>query len=145
MNLLPKIINCPVCNSINLIRVNGKIYENTYQSLNQWDIKKKFNCRKCKIELALFENKLSHDEKTLWLEYLDCDEKYYAELKKLTDNKYNKSNKIKNKKKQSDTLQDITKIQNEIRASKTALKIKMKIKSKGWLIRHVYQIPFLFT
>ena len=138
MILLPKIKKCPVCYSTNFIRVNGKIYENTYQSLNEWDIKKKFNCRKCKIELALFKNKSSGDEKTIWLEYLNCDEKYYEELKRLTNNKNYKLNKVKNKKRYINTLHDITKIQNEIRATKTALKIKTKIKSKGSLIRHVY-------
>jgi len=138
MNLMPKVTNCPVCDSINLIRVNGIIYENTYKSLNEWDIKKKFNCRKCKIALALFKNRSNGNEQTIWLEYLDCDEKYFLELKKLNDNKHNKLNKVKNKKKNTSAIEDIAKIQNKIRASKTALKIKMKIKSKGWLIRHVY-------
>ena len=139
MNLLPKITKCPVCTSINIFRVNGKIYENTYQSLNQWDIKKKFNCRKCKIELALFRNKSNDNEKTIWLEYLNCDEKYYEILRKLNDNKHIKIKKVKNKEKYlRNTLCEITKIQNEIRANKITLKIKTKIKSKGMLIRHVY-------
>jgi len=141
MNLLPKITKCPVCTSINIFKVNGKIYENTYQSLNQWDIKKKFNCRKCKIELALFRNKSNDNEKTIWLEYLNCDEKYYEILRKLNDNKHNKIKKVKNKEKEKylrNTLHEITKIQNEITANKTNLKIKTKIKSKGLLIRHVY-------
>ena len=42
------------------------------------------------------------------------------ELKKLTDDKHNKFNKVKNKKKYENTLQNINKIQNEIRAKKTA-------------------------
>ena len=86
----------------------------------------------------MFKNKSSGHEKTIWLEYLDCDEKYYEELKRLTNNKNYKLNKVKNKKRYTNTLHDITKIQNEIRATKTALKIKTKIKSKGSLIRHVY-------
>ena len=139
MNLLPKITNCPACGSVNFIRVNGKIYENTYQSLNQWNIKKKFNCRKCKIELALFRNKTNDNEKIIWLEYLNCEEKYYEILKKLNDDKHNKIKKVKNKDKYlRNTLHEIRAIQNKIRANKITLKIKMKIKSKGLLIRHVY-------
>ena len=86
----------------------------------------------------MFKNKSNNNEKTFWLDYLDCDEEHYIELKKLTDDKHNKFNKVKNKKKYENTLQNINKIQNEIRAKKTALKFKIKIRSKGMLVRHVY-------
>ena len=41
MNILPKIKKCPTCEAINLIRINNVNYENDFQSLRGWSLKKK--------------------------------------------------------------------------------------------------------
>ena len=65
MNLLPtpKIKSCLFCGTFNLIMVNGVNYENNFQSLKDWTLKKKFNCRKCNVEMGFFVNN-SKQERT---------------------------------------------------------------------------------
>ena len=63
MSLLPKIKECPNCSTINFLRINGEAYDNVFASLNGLTLKKRFNCRKCKIELGLFVKNSSKEEK----------------------------------------------------------------------------------
>lgn len=128
MNLFPKLKNCPWCDTTNLIKVNGVKYENPFHTLNEWTLDKKFNCRKCKVELGLFSNSKNNQEKTIWLEYYKFEDDYYDEIKKL------KALASKNKKSGKsfyEIFEKIQKIQNEIHSSKLKLKIKKKIQNKG--------------
>jgi len=109
MNLLPKIKFCPCCAAVSLIKLNGVTYQNNFESLAEWDLKKIFNCRKCHVKLGLFLSKL---------------------------NKVKEKNK-NNKKKLQDTMEEINNIQNEINLAKIKLKIKYKLQHKGTLLRHV--------
>ena len=136
MNILPKFRRCPCCGSLNLVRVNGMTYENVYHAYASWHLKKKFNCRICKEELALFIEPNSNKEKIEWLSYFECEDFYYDELNKLYEEKIKRSKSMN--KKYQDTLKNIEAIQKKISVSRTKLKIKLKIKSKGMLIRHVY-------
>ena len=65
MNIFPKIKKCPNCNSLNIIRTNGVIYENNFQSLDGWILKKIFNCKKCNVQLGLFLNNSEFVEKKI--------------------------------------------------------------------------------
>ena len=130
MNLLPKIKKCPNCNSLNIIRTNGIIYENNFQSLNGWILKKIFNCKKCNVQLGLFlsnyelyEKKL---EKLIWMELLRCEESYYTQLNELLIKKemYKKQSK-----KFFETNNTIREIQNKIRSDQVKVKVKLKIKN----------------
>ena len=56
MSILPKIEKCPRCRAINLLRINGIVYENVFKSVADWTLKKILKCRKCKIELGFFEH-----------------------------------------------------------------------------------------
>ncbi len=142
MRLLPsiKVVQCPCCSSLNVIKVNGITYENNYKSLEGFVLKKIFNCRKCKEQLGLFykdsNNGVKNFNKVFWLEDVLCNDKYYTTMKKLEDIKV-KNIKFKNKK-YYETLDEINEIQNKIRNDKIKLKIKLKIQKKGVLIRHVY-------
>ena len=136
MSFLPKIKSCPCCYTLNLFRVNGMSYENNYQSLKEWTLKKKFVCRKCKEEIGLFVNNTDpKKERTIWFSFLNCEDAYYDKLNKLQKIKVNSK---KENKKYLDTIEQIRNIQNEIQLSKTKLKIKIKIENKGVLIRNVY-------
>ena len=131
MNLLPKLKKCPSCESVNLVALNGIMYENPFHSLENWTLKKKFNCRRCKVELGLFFHNKNHEEKTVWLEYFQYDDDYYDEINKL---KIHTVKNRKNKKKYLEVLEKIEKIEKFIQAKKIKLKIKRKIENKGMLI-----------
>ena len=134
MNMLPKIRRCPCCNTISLIKVNGVSYQNGFESLSEWNLKKIFNCRKCNVQLGLFSDKLEQKDKLIWLDFLKCEDSYHNKLNKLYKVKEKNKN---NDKKLNDTLQEIEKIQNEINLAKIKLKIKYKLQHKGTLLRHV--------
>ncbi len=134
MNMLPKIRRCPCCNTISLIKVNGVSYQNGFESLSEWNLKKIFNCRKCNVQLGLFSDKLEQKDKLIWLDFLKCEDSYHNKLNKLYKVKEKNKN---NNKKLNDVLQEIEKIQNEINLAKIKLKIKFKLQHKGTLLRHV--------
>ena len=142
MQLIPgvKLLKCPCCGSVNVVRVNGVTYNNNYKSLEDYILKKNFICRKCKEEIGLFHkeanNKKEKIEKVLWLEDVKCNDQYYEILKKLEDVKI-KNIKSKNKK-YYEAVSEIDNIYKKIRQDKIKLKIKLKIQKKGMLIRHVY-------
>ena len=141
MNLLPKIKKCPNCNSLNIIRTNGIIYENNFQSLNGWILKKIFNCKKCNVQLGLFlsnyelyEKKL---EKLIWMDLLRCEESYYTQLNEL---QIKKEMYKKQSKKFFETHNAIRAIQNKIRSDQVKVKVKIKIKNhvRGMFVSGAY-------
>ena len=133
MNILPKLKKCPACNSINLIRANGITYRNEFSSLSEWTLKKKFNCRKCRVELGLFFNSHNLTEKLIWIDYLKCEENQIDKLNKLQKNKIKYQEKDK-KKEYLKVINQIQNIQNQIRLDQTKVKIKVKIQNRGLLI-----------
>ena len=108
MNLLPKIKLCPCCSTVSFVKVNGISYENIYESLADWNLKKIFNCRKCHVQLGLFSDKLEKKEKVVWLDFLKCEDSFYNKLNKLQ--KIKEKNKS-NSKKFNDTIKEISNIQ----------------------------------
>jgi len=134
MNIAIRLKNCPSCKSVNLFRLNGVSYENEFNSMTDWDLKRKFNCRKCKIELGLFVHNISREEKMVWIDMLKCEDPYHKYLKILQTSK----EKFKNRsQKYYETLDEINGIQNKIKLDKIKVKIKNKIINKGMFIRHV--------
>ena len=134
MNLLPKIKLCPCCNTVSFVKVNGISYENIYESLSDWNLKKIFNCRKCHVQLGLFSDKLNGKEKVIWLDFLKCEDSFYNKLNKLQKIKDKNKN---NSKKFNDTREEISNIQKQIQLAQIKLKIKFKLQHKKTLLRHV--------
>ena len=113
MSFLPLIKQCPRCQAINLLRINGVVYENVYKSFEAWTLKKIFNCRKCKVKVGLFEhNNLEKVHKLIWIDLLKCEESYYDRLSQLQ--KYRTKCKKQNVK-YYETQKEINDIQNKIR------------------------------
>ena len=137
MSFLPKIKRCPSCNSINIISTNGVSYENKFKSLQDWKLKKIFNCVKCKVELGLFSNNLNMQKNLIWLDLVRCQDNHFDDLLKLTKDK-RKYLKNKSNKKYKNILKEIRDIQNKIRLDQAKLKVKSKMLNKPALIRHVY-------
>ena len=131
MSIWPKLKKCPNCNSINIIKTNGITLENNYQSLNGWVIKKIFNCKKCNVQLGLFSNNPEFNEKKveklIWMELLNCEDRYHNQLKDLMNKKekYHKQSK-----RYFDTSNIIKEIQSKIRSDQVKVKIKIKIKNR---------------
>jgi len=137
MRTMPKIKRCPTCNGLNLLLVNGISYKNDFKSLQEWTLKKIFNCRKCKIELGLFLHNKNQQENLIWIDWIKFEDNYYDRLLKLEKDK-KKYVKHKSDQKYKDTLKEIKDIQNKIRLDQIKLKIKFKIENKPMLIKHVY-------
>tara|TARA_B110000263_G_scaffold244737_1_gene253200 strand:- start:349 stop:750 length:402 start_codon:yes stop_codon:yes gene_type:complete len=132
MNIFPKVKRCPSCNSINLIRINGIVYENKFVSLSEWKLKKKFNCRKCKVELGLFINNSDQLEKLVWIDYFKCEEGHLNKLIKLQKHKMKYRESAK-KKEYVKVITEIQTIQNQIRLDQAKVKIKVKMQNLGLL------------
>jgi len=127
---LPKFKKCPSCYSTNLIRINGVSYKNEFSMLSEWTLKKKFNCRKCGVELGFFLHNSMHVQKLIWLDILECEERQLNELKKLEKNriKYREKNMNNESKKATNQIQAI---QNKIRLDQAKIKIKVKIQNRA--------------
>jgi len=131
MSFLPKIKRCPFCSSLHVIKTNGAIYKNTFQSLNKWSLKKIFNCRKCNIELGLFSNNSEFNEKEIqkliWMELLNCEDRYHTQLKELNGekDKYRTTSK-----RFFETNNTIRQIQNKIRSDQIKVKIKVRMRTR---------------
>jgi len=98
MNLLPKIKKCPCCGSVNLFRINGISYENKFKSLQDWILKRRIDCRRCRIEFGLFTNEEKNLEKVIWMDFFKCEDIHIDKLIKLQ--KYKEKYKEKNKEKE---------------------------------------------
>ena len=112
--------------------VNGEAFQNDFLSLKDWTLKKKFNCRKCNIELGLFINN-NKQEKLIWLEFLSCEEPFLPKLTKL----YEKKKKYREVNKENEyikTIKEIESIQNLIRSDQTKIRIKVRIENKGLVV-----------
>ena len=132
MNILPKIKKCPHCETFIFVRINGIAYENEFQTLKNWTLKRKILCRRCRIELGLFINNNDKKEKFIWMDFVRCEESYSKKLEKLQKNKdkYEENNK---KKEFFKTIKEIQDVQNQVRLDQVKLKIKAKIESKVFI------------
>ena len=100
-----------------------------------WTIKKKFSCRKCRVELGLFIHNTTKIEKVIWMELFKCEDARHTQLINL--HKIKEKNRS-NTKKYNKTLDEINELYNKVRAEQIKIKVKVKIQSKGKLIGHVY-------
>ena len=135
MQFFPKIKRCPCCDSFIFLKINGITYENKFKSLIDWELKKQFKCKKCSQELGLFVHLNYELEKIVWIDFIKCEDIYYKELNDL----HLKITKLDHKsEKYASVGKKISNIQNKIRSDQIKLRVKLKVQSKGSLIRHVY-------
>ena len=67
--------------------INDLTYENIFVSLQNYIIKKIFDCTKCGQNIALFINTETGSEKLLWTEYLRSMEVFYLKNNELKNEK----------------------------------------------------------
>jgi len=116
---------------MNVLKINGIAYENKFKIFVGWTLKKKFNCRKCKVEVGLFTHNNIKKEKLVWIDLLKCEENYYDQLSQLQvyKAKYKEQNG-----KYYEAQKEINDIQNKIKLDQIKIKIKTKIQKRGMLI-----------
>jgi len=131
MGFLPQIRKCPRCRAMNVLKINGIAYENKFKIFVGWTLKKKFNCRKCKVEVGLFTHNNIKKEKLVWIDLLKCEENYYDQLNQLQvyKAKYKEQNG-----KYYEIQKEINDIQNKIRLDQIKIKIRTKIQKREMLI-----------
>ena len=127
MNFL-KIKKCPCCNKTTFIKTNGIAYENNFASLQNYTIKKIFDCTGCGQNIALFINTETGSEKLLWTEYLKAMDLFYLKLNQLK----NEKNKIlKNYETSHPKAKGIVKrieiLKETISAKQSNLRIKLRL------------------
>ena len=136
MSLLPKFKKCPSCDGLNAILVNGVSYQHKFKSLQEWTLKKLFNCRKCKVKLGLFLHNNNQQEDLIWIDLFKCEDDHYDNLLKLEKNK-TKYFKSKSNKKYCIAAKKVIDIQNRIRLDQVKLKVKLKIQ-KTMIMRKAF-------
>lgn len=148
---LPQIKKCPCCESVNIVLVNGITHKHGFKSLENYELKKKFICRKCKEEIGLFQKISNHDRRKdalIWLNDFKCKENYYDKLKQLNQKKVKLRKNLHIKKTQmqlkengenkyTETVSEINGIQNKIRSDRIKLRIRMKIQKKAITINEL--------
>ena len=126
--IFSKIKKCPCCNKITFVKTNGIAYKNTFESLQNYTIKKIFDCKRCGQNIALFINTETGSEKLLWTEYLRAMDVFYLELNQLK----NQKNKILENYETSppevkDILTRIEILEKTISGKQSKLRIKLRL------------------
>ena len=126
--LFPKIKKCPCCNKITFIKTNGIAYENIFASLQNYTIKKIFDCTGCGQNIALFINTETGSEKLLWTEYLRAMDVFYLKNNELKNEKNKILENYEISHPRSKTIKAKIKILKEaISAKQSNLRIKLSL------------------
>ena len=126
--IFPIIKRCPCCSKVLFIKTNGITYENNFRNIQDYTIKKRFNCNNCGQDIALFIHNKTGIQKLLWMEYLENMDLLFFELedlrikkKDLLNKKVGDSGAIKN------ISKEIEKIKTQISQKQSKLRIKVRL------------------
>ena len=126
--IFPIIKKCPCCSKVLFIKTNGITYENNFKNIQDYTVKKRFNCDNCGQDIALFIHNKTGIQKLLWMEYLENMDPLFLELEDLSMKKKD----LLNKKTDSDSaIKDISKemeiIKTKISEKQSKLRIKVRL------------------
>ena len=126
--LFPIIKKCPCCSKVLFIKTNGITYENNFKNIQDYTVKKRFNCNNCGQDIALFIHNKTGIQKLLWMEYLENMDLLFFKLEDLRIKKKD----LLNKKTDGDSaIKDISKemeiIKTKISEKQSKLRIKVKL------------------
>ena len=126
--IFPIIKRCPCCSKVLFIKTNGITYENNFRNIQDYTVKKIFNCDNCGQNIALFIHNKTGVQKLLWMEYLENMDLLFFELedlrikkKDLLNKKVGGSGAIKN------ISKEIEKIKTQISEKQSKLRIKVRL------------------
>ena len=126
--IFPIIKKCPCCSKVLFIKTNGITYENNFKNIQDYTVKKRFNCNNCGQDIALFIHNKTGIQKLLWMEYLENMDLLFFKLEDLRIKKKD----LLNKKTDSDSaIKDISKemkiIKTKISEKQSKLRIKVRL------------------
>ena len=126
--IFPIIKKCPCCSKVLFIKTNSITYENNFKNIQDYTVKKRFNCDNCGQDIALFIHNKTGIQKLLWMEYLENMDPLFFKLEDLSMKKKD----LLNKKTDSDSaIKDISKemkiIKTKISEKQSKLRIKVKL------------------
>ena len=126
--IFPIIKRCPCCSKVLFIKTNGITYENNFKNIQDYTIKKRFNCNNCGQDIALFIHNKTGIQKLLWMEYLENMDLLFFKLEDLRIKKKD----LLNKKTDGDSaIKDISKemkiIKTKISEKQSKLRIKVRL------------------
>ena len=126
--IFPIIKKCPCCSKVLFIKTNGITYENNFKNIQDYTVKKRFNCDNCGQDIALFIHNKTGIQKLLWMEYLENMDPLFLKLEDLSMKKKD----LLNKKTDGDSaIKDISKemeiIKIQISQKQSKLRIKVRL------------------
>ena len=126
--IFPIIKKCPCCSKVLFIKTNGITYENNFKNIQDYTVKKRFNCDNCGQDIALFIHNKTGIQKLLWMEYLENMDLLFFKLEDLRIKKKD----LLNKKTDGDSaIKDISKemeiIKTKISEKQSKLRIKVRL------------------
>ena len=126
--IFPIIKKCPCCSKVLFIKTNDITYENNFKNIQDYTVKKRFNCDNCGQDIALFIHNKTGIQKLLWMEYLENMDPLFFKLEDLSM----KNKDLLNKKTDSDSaIKDISKeieiIKTKISEKQSKLRIKVRL------------------
>ena len=126
--IFPIIKKCPCCSKVLFIKTNGITYENNFKNIQDYTVKKRFNCDNCGQDIALFIHNKTGIQKLLWMEYLENMDPLFFKLEDLSMKKKD----LLNKKTDSySAIKDISKemkiIKTKISEKQSKLRIKVRL------------------
>ena len=126
--IFPIIKRCPCCSKVLFIKTNGITYENNFKNIQDYTVKKRFNCNNCGQDIALFIHNKTGIQKLLWMEYLENMDLLFFKLEDLRIKKKD----LLNKKTDGDSaIKDISKemeiIKTKISEKQSKLRIKVRL------------------
>ena len=126
--IFPILKRCPCCSKVLFIKTNGITYENNFKNIQDYTVKKRFNCDNCGQDIALFIHNKTGIQKLLWMEYLENMDPLFFKLEDLSMKKKD----LLNKKTDSDSaIKDISKemkiIKTKISEKQSKLRIKVRL------------------
>ena len=125
--IFPIIKRCPCCSKVLFIKTNGITYENNFKNIQDYTIKKRFNCNNCGQDIALFIHNKTGIQKLLWMEYLENMDLLFFELEDLRIKKKDLLNKKVGGSAINNISKEIEKIKTQISEKQSKLRIKVRL------------------
>ncbi len=125
-----KFFKCPCCNKLHFTRLNGLSFENKFQTLKDFTIKKRLKCSKCHNNLAVLTHNTKGETKIIWEEYYKVYDDAYQKQQGLQDEKnqiLSLESEDEKQKQLEEILKKIRNLQNEVATTQSKLRIKARV------------------
>ena len=125
-----KFFKCPCCNKLHFTRLNGLSFENKFQTLKDFTIKKRLKCSKCHNNLAVLTHSTKGETKIIWEEYYKVYDDAYQKQQALQDEKnqiLSLESEDEKQKQLEEILKKIRNLQNEVATTQSKLRIKARV------------------